>query len=344
MVGAPIRARVDALQKVVTCSERGQMRGSDGNCTDIIPLCTDLPALPKGATLVFPGDAVPGTRGRVVCSSKGEYDASDGSTCLRNGSWSAVAVKCTKCSPECSECSGPQTCTACGPDYPNLKHGRCIGNDGLSKEFPLTSCRIAKESGFSSGLYFLKSADGRVYQAFCMNGVINGWNNAYGGGWEILHTQIGGYNLPSSPKSNRAMRSNPPSDVVGLPELSDRRTHKSQMSRAFLERAQQNGWQWIKFMAKFQDNTLKGQDTNMVSLPRTMNWWWFYDPKTSKNNCKKMPGQAIVTVNGKDVGQTDRAVYHSGLNSIGLANKDNDQCGQVGVIMFLTVTYILLLI
>ena len=84
------------------------------------------------------------------------------------------------------------------------------------------------------------------------------------------------------------------------------------MGSNWIERSKHNGWQWIKFMAKISTAQstvdLRGQDTNVVSLPSNMNLDWFFNAQSRNyGRCTRMPGHVNVSVNGLPVGTTNIA-------------------------------------
>lgn len=336
-----ITANYEALRRVVAnltgCSARGQILAADGSCVDGTPTCdTNPPNLPVGMSLVYSGEAVPGVTARIDCPV-GRYDNSGGTTCLRNGTWTTIAPNCVRCDSRCLDCHDRLTCSTCDPNsnFPILRHGMCQeSHDGLSASSPFDHCSESKLLGLPSGQYYVNSTRGRVYQTFCLNEPLSGWADVYGGGWEILHTQIGGHGLPNRPISNVNLRARP-NVRTGLtpPDLANRTTHRSLLHQAWAERTSDRNMQWIKFMAKFQGNTLRGQDTNLMTFQSTNSLGWLYAASgNGRRGCHQMPGAVELSINGLYMGSTTRAIFFPTGNgryqSIGLANRDNDRCGQ----------------
>lgn len=336
------------VDDITGCHGRGQMLGTDGSCRHAVPTC-DIPTnLPRGIRLSFTGEAVPGTVAVIRCAA-GSYDTSGGAACMRNGSWSPIRPQCVSCPSECAECSSHTLCTVCTDRFPNLLHGMCMTNSGLTRESPVHTCGDVRDR--PSGTYWLNNTritqnpqrTRNPYQAFCFNDNFGGWTRPAGGGWEILHVQAGGwgYRGRDSRKSNRELRNRANTAGYGMrniepPDLANPVTQYSQMGQNWVERSRENGWEWGKFMAKIYGDgttttTLHGQDNNIISMGPRLNMAWFFTSQSrGYTGCTRMPDRVNVSINGLAVGSTDRANIYGNGNSVGLANKRNDPCGQNG--------------
>ena len=349
---AEIRSLLTLTASITACAASSQVLGANGECRHAVPTCSlpsGVPATGVGA-LSFTGDAVPGTLAKHVCAA-GSYDRSAGRTCQIDRTWTAGRADCQRCRASCAACTEANACTACtaGGPTPRLVHGECRGNDGLSRASPLRSCMEGKLQGFGNGVYWMigpATATGqrtgyrqRTYQIYCMNEPGLGWTDVAGGGWEILSVQTGGHgNTTQGPRhtSNRIMRG-APNDGFGtnigrnptaMPVLGTNSYvgHSSQMSPAWGERARQAGNDWIKFSAKIQGGTVRGQDHFKLDFGNssTFPFWWMY-ANANRGSCVGMPGTLKMRINNVPVGMTD-VMHTRGSNSIGLANP-TDACG-----------------
>jgi len=330
----------DAIDNLTHCQGRGMLLAANNVCTHATPACPATGGgAPAGVTLAWGGggDAVPGTIARLVCPA-GNFEATGGTvTCRRDGTWASPRVQpvCRRCPASCTACraaatnaaAAPGVCTACVQGRV-LLDGQCFNGNGLSAQSPLLNCASAADAGLGSRAVWL-NASGTVYRAFCLNDDnVNGWGSAQGGGWEVVHTQVGGHSLFSNPVPNIALRQAPNVAMVSLPDIRNgtgRPTQRSQMSAAWAIRAAQPGLQWMKFMAKIQVDTLRGTDSVRVDLPPNMPFAWLFSRMT-RTYCATMPGQVEIFVNGRSMGRTNQAKFQT--TSIGFANRGYDTCGQ----------------
>eukprot|EP00036_Acanthoecidae_sp_10tr_P018449 CAMPEP_0206305438 /NCGR_PEP_ID=MMETSP0106_2-20121207/10263_1 /ASSEMBLY_ACC=CAM_ASM_000206 /TAXON_ID=81532 /ORGANISM="Acanthoeca-like sp., Strain 10tr" /LENGTH=231 /DNA_ID=CAMNT_0053736285 /DNA_START=115 /DNA_END=808 /DNA_ORIENTATION=- len=187
---------------------------------------------------------------------------------------------------------------------------------------------------FPSGFYWLRYQR-TTYRAYCFNTATRGWQTAAGGGWEIVHSQIGGHGLPNTAISNANLRGAPnvaASSGLDMPWIADSSrgnisTQRSLMAPAWAQRGTENGVQWMKFAVKIQGNSPRGQDNIMMQLPSNMNLQWFFSGSGLLWQLPHDAGTVTVSINNQTMGRTNQAVFFSGQN-VGLANRDNDQCGQ----------------
>lgn len=174
-----------------------------------------------------------------------------GATCLRNMSWTTVTPQCVQCPANCAMCSrgsdGNPVCTSCSGTR-TLYSNHCLNGNGQSATSPMEGCHVAKAANVASGNVWITSSVGTAYLAYCLNDDnTRGWGSVYGGGWEIVSTQLGGHGQPSNAVSNAALRRSPPINnvtAVVLPDItnaSGRPTQRSSMSAAWGQRAAQPG-------------------------------------------------------------------------------------------------------
>ena len=203
------------------------------------------------------------------------------------------------------------------------------------------SCFQAYSLGMPSGYYSVFAADGTHHDAYCVNDESLGWKldtsgPAKGGGWEIVHTLIGGHNLKGGQKSNYDMRHSAQYRTDKLSPFNLKEdfkqivTKSTQMTNAWHRRAKEKGGQWMKFMTAYQGNRQRKQDRQMMDMDSKCSMDWFF-PNNNVNmgggwGCRSMPGIITMYINGKNVGKTNKATGHTG--SIGLSNQDNDPCGS----------------
>lgn len=320
----------ELLAAAAKCVDKGLALGSTGKCVTPFALCEATPRVDAGnkpvkkATLVYTGDPVPGVVGTFDCG-KG-YHSTTTAACMVSGAWSTLGAKCVACHkveggipPECF----PEVWDSCHQTF-----------------------LFGQPSGYYT-LHTLNGKEGDTYKAYCLNDDSLGWEleknakaKGFGGGWEIVHTLVGGTGTgPARILSNRALRKNAklrhekitPFDL----KLSkaQARAPGTQMTDHWLKHSMVKGRQWMKFMTAI--NTGSGEqrkDTNLVEFDAKgrmkdlfPNQGW--DIAIGGGwNCKSMPGRATVEVNGVIVGTTNIMVGHT--NSIGFANRDNDPCSQ----------------